>query len=477
MEQLQSPSNMSEASHRNLLHDSLAQLACHFTWKLVIEDIDIPDLESRILQSNFLNTSFNVGMHNLMAYVKHLTGQHEKALQSLNKAKDLIQRQHANRRDKRSLVTWGNYAWVHFHMGRLDEAQIYLDKVENTCRELASPFRFRIDGPEMDFEEGRALLKCGRWNYKRAMACFAKALQTEPENPEFSTGYAIAAYHQDYDFNNVISLQPLRKAVRLNPEDAYIKVLLALKLQDVGEEAEAETYIVEALTSASSQPYVFRYAAKFYRRKGFVDRAIQLLETALKETPSSAFLHHQIGLCYKAQMIQIKEAANMQPRGQDREKVEELVQSAIHYFQKTLELRPTFDMAYVNLAEMYIEIGHFQNAESNFHKVLSMRNPDDHVRQEIHFRYGRFQQFHRKLEDEAITHYLKGLKIEVASYSKERLLKALEKLAVRRVRQNLHVVESTCLLGFVYKLKGDMDEALLCYERALRHTCEINPEF
>jgi interferon-induced tetratricopeptide repeat-containing protein 1 len=40
----------------------------------------------------------------------------------------------------------------------------------------------------MDCEEGWALLKCGRQNYEWAKVCFEKALQAEPENPEFSTG-------------------------------------------------------------------------------------------------------------------------------------------------------------------------------------------------------------------------------------------------------------------------------------------------
>jgi interferon-induced tetratricopeptide repeat-containing protein 1 len=52
-------------------------------------------------------------------------------------------------------------------------------------------------------------------------------------------------------------------------------------------------------------------------------------------------------------VLQIKNSTNMQPRGQDREKVDKLVQLAIAEFQKTLVLRPTFEMAYVTLAEMY----------------------------------------------------------------------------------------------------------------------------
>ncbi|XP_051002317.1 interferon-induced protein with tetratricopeptide repeats 1-like [Acomys russatus] len=473
MEQLLSPSNMSEGSHRSLIRDSLVQLRCHFTWVLVIEDVDIPDLEARISETEFLDTNYSMRMHNLLAYVRHLKGHDKEALQSLKEAEALVQREQL---DKRSLVTWGNCAWVHYHMGNLAKAQTYLDKVENACKEFASPFRYRMECAEMDSEEGWALLKCGGKNYTRAMACFAKALEVEPENPEYNTGYAVTAYRQDRDENS-ISLEPLRKAVRLNPEDPYIKVLLALKLQDLGESVEAQMYIEEALPRLSSQTYVFGYVAKFYRRRGFVEQALHFLEIALQAKPFSAFLHHQIGLCHKTQLLQIKKATNMQPRGKARERADQSIHLAIDHFKKTLELKPTFELAYVNLAEMYIEFGQFRQAEGSFQKVLSMRDLDDHIQQNIHFRYGRFQEFHRKSEDKAITHYIKGLKIEVTFYTKDKLLKALGKLAERRIHQNVRIVESFSLLGFVYRLKGELNEALLCYEKALRLTGALNPEF
>jgi interferon-induced tetratricopeptide repeat-containing protein 1 len=417
-----------------------------------------------------------VGIHNLLAYVKHLQGQDEEALQSLRDAEDLTQRQHADKSDMRSLVTWGNYAWLYYHMGKLEKVQIYLDKVENICQKFASPFRYRVECPQMDCEEGWALLKCGGQYQKQAKVCFEKALQAEPENPEFSTGFAIATYRQDFD-KSFISLEPLRHAVRLNPGDAYIKVLLALKLQDAGKQVEAEEYILKALHNTSSQVYVFRYASKFYRRNGCVDKALELLERALQATPSSAYLHYQVGLCYRAQVLQIKNSTNMQPRGQDREKVDKLVQLAIAEFQKTLVLRPTFEMAYVTLAEMYAEIGQFRMAEDNFQKVLVMENIADHLQQEIHLRYGRFLQFHQKSEDKAITHYLKGLKVKEISFARRHVLKALEQLAKKRLNRNVRVVESLSLLGLIHKLRGEVNEALLCYEKALRLTGELNPMF
>ncbi|XP_050014088.1 interferon-induced protein with tetratricopeptide repeats 1-like isoform X2 [Alexandromys fortis] len=461
---------MGENAGADQIKENLLQLSCHFTWNLLFEDADIPDLEMRISeQIKFLNIMSPVGMLNLLAYVRHLKGQHEEALQSLREAEALIQKKPLG---KRSVVTWGNCAWVHYHMGSLTEAQRYLDKVENTCKEFASLFRYRMECADVYCEEGWALLKCGKKYNKQALACFEKALESDTENPEYNTGYAVAAYRQDFDDKNM-SLEPLRKAVRLKSEDPCIKVYLALKLQDIGETHEAERHIEEALSSTSCQTYVFRHAAKYFLKKDCIDKALQLLRKALQTSPESGYLHFQIGLCYRQQMIQLKTSRNRQTRRPGS--IKELAQRAICEFQKSVKLRPTFDAAYVCMAETQAEIRQYEEAEANFQIVLNMKNLSGHIEQDIHFRYGRYQQF--QSEDTAITHYLKGLKIEEKSYAQRKLLNALEKVAERRVQQNDRPVESTSLLGLVHKLKGDMPEALLYYEMALRLTGEMNPEF
>ncbi|XP_021007986.1 interferon-induced protein with tetratricopeptide repeats 1-like isoform X2 [Mus caroli] len=470
MEQLLSPSNMSEESHKTRICDNLDELRCHFTWKLDIKYEHMHDLEIKISETEFLDPNYSIGMHNLLAYVRHLKEQQEEALKSLHDAEALIQSEQLS---KRSLVTWGNCAWLHYHMGKLSEAQIYLDKVEKVCKEFSSPFRYRLECAEMDCEEGWALWKCGSQNYTRAMACFERALKVEPENPEYNTGYAVVAYHLDYYDGN--SLQPLKKAVSLKPEDPHIRVLLALKLQDLGKTDEAEKHIKEATLTISSQNNIFGYVAKFYRRKGCAGEALEFLKRALEKKPYSPYLHFQIGLCHKTQFFQIKKATRIQPSRENRKRADQSCNLAICHFKKALELKPTYDRAYIDLAEVYAKNHQLKEAEDNFQEVLSMSNLGDYMQQEIHFRYGNFQQYHKKSEEAAITHYLKGLKIQVTSYYRDKLLKALEELAEGRKKD--HVLESLSLLGLVYKLRGDTSEAMSCYEKALRLTGAVNPEF
>ncbi|XP_036351587.2 interferon-induced protein with tetratricopeptide repeats 1B [Ochotona princeps] len=474
---------MSKNADDHLIKDALEQLRCHFTWGLFIDDAEISELESSITEEAELQDKYSVGLHNLLGYMQHLQGKNDDALDSLNKARESHQREHINQLDVRSLVTWGNYAWVYYHMGRWEDTQKYLDKVQEICKKFEDSSCYRVECPEMDCEEGWALLKCGGKHNERAKACFEKALEVNPENPEFNTGYAIVTYRLDYsakglnDISEAFSLPPLRKAISLNPQDGYLKALLALKLQNVGEEAEGEKHLEEALSHGSSQTYVFWYAAKFYRRQGHPDKALGYLEEALKATPKSASLHHQMGLCYRKQMMQIKKSTNWQPRGQSKREVDRLIKLAIDKFQKATTLKPTFEMAYVDLAQMYAEIGQCGEAEKHFHKALSIRNIEDQILQDIHYHYGQFQQYHRKSEDKAITQYLTGLKIEKMSYAREKLLKALQRVAERWDCQEIRVVEAKSLLGLIHKLRGELKEALLCYEEALRLATDLNAMF
>ncbi|KAM9617662.1 interferon-induced protein with tetratricopeptide repeats 5-like [Trichechus inunguis] len=139
----------------------LLELECHFTWNLLKEDIDLFDVEDTIGQQlDFLTTKSRLTLFNLLAYVKHLKGQNKDALECLAQAEEIIQREHSDE-EVRSLVTWGNYAWVYYHTDQLEEAQKYVDKIENVCKKLSGPSNYKLERPEIDCEKGWALLKFG----------------------------------------------------------------------------------------------------------------------------------------------------------------------------------------------------------------------------------------------------------------------------------------------------------------------------
>ncbi|XP_049620532.1 interferon-induced protein with tetratricopeptide repeats 3-like [Suncus etruscus] len=217
---------MSEANKS--LEEILPQLKCHFTWNLFKEKGIPEDLEERVNeQIESLYPKFRGTMYNMLAYIKHLDDQNEAALECLKQTEESTRQEHADQAEVRNLVTWGNYAWVYYHLGRLPEAQAYVDKVKQVCEKFSNPYS--IECPELNSEEGWTLLKSGKWQTERAMVCFEKILEKHPNDPESTSGLAIATYRLRDKPTPVNVIDLLHQAIKLNPDSEDLKVVLNCK--------------------------------------------------------------------------------------------------------------------------------------------------------------------------------------------------------------------------------------------------------
>ena len=444
---------------KNSLEHSLQQLKSHFTWNLVEGEHSLDDFEDRVCnQTEFQNSEFKATMCNIQAYIKHCRGQHEAALECLRQAEEFIQREHADQAEVRSLVTWGNHAWVYYHLGRFADAQLYVDKVKRVCQKFSSPYR--IESPELDCEEGWTRLKCGRNQNERAKVCFEKALEKNPKNPEFASGLAIASYRLDNQPPSQNPINPLRQAIRLNPDNQYVKVLLALKLQKMNKKDEGERLVEEALEKAPLATDVIRGAAKLYRRKGDLDQAIELLRKALKCMPNNIYLHCHIGCCYRAKVL---EAEKM---GREREELQKLVRHAIDHLKRADESNGNFFRIGSYLACLHAQVGQYEEAEYYFQKEFSKELPPV-AKQVLHLRYGNFQLYQRKCEDKAIHHFIEGVKINQGSKEGEKMKNKLQRLANIKLSKNRADPKALHLLAFLQELNEDMQPAEENSERCL----------
>ncbi|NWR66661.1 IFIT5 protein, partial [Bucorvus abyssinicus] len=453
---------------KNSLKSSLEQLDCHFTWDLQEQDVDLEELEETVGDQIAFFGKSKPEHYNLLSYVCHLKNSNEEALRNLQKAEEAVKKIHPDEMDRRSLVTWGNYAWIYYHMERYEEAQLYVSKVETSCKKLSSPAQQKIELPEICAEQGWALLKFGRKYYERAKNCFENALEKEPNNPEFNTGYAITMYRlEDYLYRRCEdlspSLKPLKRAVELNPDDTFTLTLLALKLQDLKQVDEGEKYIEEAMQKTPCLPYALRYAAKFYRRKGEVDKALKILEKALAVTPRSVFLHHQIGLCYRAKLCQLQETTRYPPQRQ----VDELMRLSIFHFKTVTDQKTKFFAAHIDLAQMYAQGKRYEEAEETFRKASQINILSSQDKQQFCYSYGNYLRFQMKSESEAIKYYTEGLKMEKDSYYFHKCKNALKKLLEQRVQRGLADATDFATLGFIHNLDDEKQKAAECYEQAV----------
>uniref|UniRef100_A0A8C3U3S2 IFIT5 protein n=1 Tax=Catharus ustulatus TaxID=91951 RepID=A0A8C3U3S2_CATUS len=452
---------------KDSLKTSLLQLECHFTWDLHKEDVVLETLEETILDHIKFVKECNITDYNILSYVCHLKNSNEEGLRNLQKAEEAIQEHHPGEIARRSLVTWGNYAWIYYHMQRYEEAQTYVSKVENSCKKLSGTALGKIQLPEVCAEQGWALLRFGRSYFERAKNCFENALTSEPDNPDFNAGYAIAMFRLDsfterYNEETWPCLEALKRAVELNPNNTTLLALLALELQRLKRGAEGERYIEEGLQKTPDFPLFLRYAASFYRKKSELGKAVNILRKALALTPNSVIVHHQLGLCYKLKILLMNKT-----RYPPQEEVENLIELAIFHLKTVIDKKPMFFITYSDLGNMYALGKRYKEAEEIFQKVLHRNDIPCGVKQEIYFNYGNFQHIHMKSESKAIEYYMEGLKMEKDSYGRKQCSEAVEKLLKQKIESGLGHATAFSTLGLVHKLNGKKQEAIECYQKAI----------
>ncbi|KAI7796629.1 interferon-inducible protein IFI58 [Triplophysa rosa] len=309
-----------------ILNMELAKLECHFTWKMRKRDTNITDHLTRLEQNCDLNLGEEAGIY--------LLGSYEEALTNLQKSEELTKDCYGDNCDERLIVTYGNFAWLHFHMKQYAECKSYLDKLKEIIEN--NPPVSTFDVHHVVGEKAWALFKFSRKYYDRAIECFRKALELEPEEGEWNAGYAIVLYRTEK-----------KRAIEINPDNDELKLLLALKLAEFKLFDEAEDLVERALDKSPDSPNVIRYVGKYLRNYGHVDWSISLLKRALDVTPDSAFIHHQLALCYKQKKEQLKDQIESQ----------RFRHLSISHFEKSVTLKSGFIVAMVQLAALYGEDG------------------------------------------------------------------------------------------------------------------------
>ncbi|KAG9341015.1 hypothetical protein JZ751_019768 [Albula glossodonta] len=400
------------------LESDLRKLECHFTWDLKKEDTDLPFLEVKLhdIVSIPLDSENNLKgrAYNYLAYVKHLQGMNDKALDFLNKA---VEENVDNA--KHRIVTYANLAWVHHLMGNYSKAQGYLKNVEE-IKESFSTHPPEILPCEILGEKAWSLLKFSKKHHEEAKECFYEALQRDPDSKEWNTGYAISLFKLEGlrimgGTKVLISESPaakqLLKALSLHPDNAIIMVYLGYKYQNNGDKLEAWKYIRKALDTAPCNLSVVLKAAKSFKKVHSYDMALQALNTMLERAPNSSRLHHEIACNYRWKAI--REVGNI-PRTSQKypEDYKTFIHLCIYHLEKEVHLNPSYIYPQLELAMRYADIQDLQKATDIFQRIFALPDLRPAEKQSLHRMYGDFQSRHIRSVTNAIEHYKEGMKLQ-----------------------------------------------------------------
>ncbi|XP_035650470.1 interferon-induced protein with tetratricopeptide repeats 8 isoform X2 [Oncorhynchus keta] len=244
----------------NTLEKKLKKLQCHFTWELNKEQADLNLLEIKLRETlEVVQEGFegNLKRHslNLLAYIKHLKAEDKRSLECLEKA----ERENAHG-ERLCVVTYGNLAWVCHHIGDDIRADGYIQKLEEIHKASATASTSVLLVPrEVHSEKAWSLLKFSKHHYTRAKECFQEALQMEPEDKEWNSGFAFSLFRQEglvtredqrLSYEDSLAVKQLKYVLELNPDSAMTRVYLGLKCYKNRRNAEAWGYMRKALSLA-----------------------------------------------------------------------------------------------------------------------------------------------------------------------------------------------------------------------------------
>ncbi|XP_027033184.2 interferon-induced protein with tetratricopeptide repeats 5-like [Tachysurus fulvidraco] len=446
------------------LKSSLLQLECHFTWALNKNDTDLTDLLNRLEEQLNLDLGREAGVartHSCMGFVKFLLSSNTEALSYFERSVELT-KSHGNECDKLLVVVYGDLAWLYYHMGNLAECESYLNKLSEIKAKYPS-----VPYAEVLGEKGWTFLKFSRKYYERAKECFKKALELEPDEGEWNAGLAITLYRIEdilQDTSASTAIDQLRRAIATDPDNDVLKVLLGLKLASHKKYSEAESLVEQALERSPEHPHVIRYVAKFLRSHGSVDRSIALLKRALEKVSNSSFIHHQLGLCYKKKIQNLKKAGSHHTKGAEINRAQT---QCIYHLEMATEMKPSFIIAMCELALQYGWKRDLSRAEEMFQITFQKAKEKNDNYQFVQMYYANFQLYSVRCESAAIKHYIECLKINPKRLEGKQSAEQLERIAERRIKNNPMDGEAFGILGIIHKEKGEKQQAIECFETAL----------
>uniref|UniRef100_A0A663EKD0 Uncharacterized protein n=1 Tax=Aquila chrysaetos chrysaetos TaxID=223781 RepID=A0A663EKD0_AQUCH len=166
------------------LKEKLDALQSHVTWHLGVTGHVEPTRVQQKLAIEIKHTPHQnqAALLGPQAYLYPLKGQNREALSRLLL---LV------------LIVCGNYAWIHHLQASYQEAESYLERIQQLC---PPPWDARLI-PYIQAQKGLSLLAVRACNGERARECFEVALMLKPGNRYFHAGLGMtptATYLQDF---------------------------------------------------------------------------------------------------------------------------------------------------------------------------------------------------------------------------------------------------------------------------------------
>ncbi|XP_015281519.1 PREDICTED: interferon-induced protein with tetratricopeptide repeats 1-like [Gekko japonicus] len=324
-----------------------------------MEDVGhtLQTLATKVQHTAYRNRGVYLAMR---AYLQQREGNYVEALGSLREAEAVLKQDHPTNFSRQALVTYGNYAWIYYHLANFETVELYLGRIHEICQSLSSPEPYSAHIPEIHAQKGWSLLAAGSQNGEEAKMCFQTALQGDKSNKDFQAGLVLSLFAAWTCSQKADHWKEAKRLVeiyhRRRPLNDEVKVHLASLLEKT--DWQRTKRLAEEAVRSSLDPEVLRNAAKVCQQRA-PSRAIDILQQAIALAPGYYLLHHDLGVCYANQL---QEAAAPEER-------EETLTAAIESFKRAVEMDPRGLISRLALARMYSERAPL-HAQEIFHNLV-----------------------------------------------------------------------------------------------------------
>jgi Bardet-Biedl syndrome 4 protein len=222
-------------------------------------------------------------------------------------------------------------------------------------------------------------------DYDRAAQNFQRANTINRHDATFLQLGKVHTLREDFK----AAINVYLEALEFSPENPEILTTLGLLYLRVGENFRAFDYLGNSLTHDPRNPKTILAAGSIIQDHGDMDVALVKYRVAAAQTPNSAQLWNNVGMCffgkqrYVASVACLKRALYLDPFEWITSYNLGLVHlntgqyaSAFHFFSAAINLKPDFPSSYMYLAITLSRLDDFENACSAFDKAIEMERYD-----------------------------------------------------------------------------------------------------
>ncbi|XP_030288444.1 interferon-induced protein with tetratricopeptide repeats 2-like [Sparus aurata] len=423
---------------QSTLESKLEALQCHFTWDLDSSRSKLFRLRDKLQDIGTEEGYSWLGhIYNLQGYIHYQLGFIEEALRFFSRAAEAFRQIRNTVSDEGPwlLVSYGNLAWLHHHLGEPAESQAYLSKVDALMNKYPSPSQDELH-PEIYAEKAWTLMKFSKDKKQLAVNYFQRAIRMQPDMVEWHTSHVIALVNAFKYCNKKLEadiFEKMKIAKEHDPENLYLAALYLQACAKKGEKIQDEVRELarKVLRKPVSSYSGIKPVLKLYRIYVSMDEAIDLAEEVLERHPDERYLKRCAAICYKKKILLHK--SNPLETG--------VINRAISLYREVISLYPHSSLKRkIVLADIYGESNHQAEADEIYEPLLES-DLDPEEAQMLYNCYAKYVHFIRKESYKSIEYHMRAAEIPLQSSYRKNSIRTLQRIKDRNRNRMCRQIE------------------------------------